>query len=206
MLRKVSQMSIQNEIRSNPVDEFKIDCHFGWRIHPITKAKDFHNGIDIKLPLGTKCYAIADGKILISQFHVSLGWYLVIEHKAFLTVYAHLKERGMAVGKLVFAGDIVGCVGATGTATGAHLHFEIREGSYRSDSYFWNRGKDHNAQYPNAIDPEILLSDVPSYIKTIKATQKNPEKWLAFIDEFKTHPMGKYLPQMIDNIRNSYEK
>lgn len=199
-------MSIQSEIKCNPVDHFKIDFPFGWREHPISRAKDFHNGIDIKLPLGSKCYAVASGKVLISQFHASLGWYIVIVHKGFLTLYAHLKLRGAPVGKKVEPGEIVGYVGSTGSSTGAHLHLEIREGEYKSNSYFWDRGKNKNGKYPNSIDPALILPNEPLYIRTIRETQNSPESWIKFIEEMNNHPTGKYLPQFIENITRIYVK
>ena len=199
-------MSIQSEIKRKPVDNFKVDTPFGWRTHPINKKKDFHNGIDISLPMGTPGYAIAKGKVLISEFHKSLGWYLVISHLGFLTVYTHLQKKGVASGKIVNPGDVVGYVGTSGSSTGPHLHFEIREGIYKSNAYFWNRGKDSNGQYPNSIDPSKFFSEEPIHIQIIRETQNSPEQWIEFIKKFESDPLGRYFPQFITNIRNKHEK
>jgi murein DD-endopeptidase MepM/ murein hydrolase activator NlpD len=141
------------------LDREKIKGLYGQRTHPITKRADFHNGIDILYPAGTKLHAIANGKVLISQFHTALGWYVVIEHKGFLTVYAHLSKKGAAQGAQLNGGDTIGYLGSTGASTGPHLHFEIREGSYGDNKVFWDRGISGAGKYPNSIDPlEILMN------------------------------------------------
>lgn len=190
------------KVKSNPLTEMKVFSKFGWRKHPKSGHKDFHNGIDLSASLGTPCYAIARGKVLISTFHASLGYYVVIEHEGFLTVYSHLQKKGLDVGKVVDAKTIVGYVGNTGNSTGPHLHFEIREGSYNSNQYFWDRGDQKNGQYPNSVDPliyinQIIKSDQSKYVSILMDKVNNPDAWLSFIEESKNHPCGKYLPELI---------
>lgn len=142
------------------LDREKIKGLYGQRTHPITKRSDFHNGIDIVYPLGTKLHAIANGKVLISQFHTALGWYVVIEHAGFLTLYAHLNKKGAAVGAQLNGGDTIGYLGTTGASTGPHLHFEIREGRYGDNKVFWDRGPSGMGKYPNSIDPMPILMNI----------------------------------------------
>lgn len=143
------------------LDPEKIKGFYGQRTHPITKRPDFHNGIDIVYPLGTKLHAVANnGRVIVSQHHIALGWYIVIEHQGFLAVYAHMSKKGLAAGAKVNAGDSVGYVGSTGASTGPHSHFEIREGTYGNDKSFWDRGPTGAGKYPNSIDPLPLLMKI----------------------------------------------
>lgn len=196
-----------NEIKNKPLDEMIVISKFGWRVHPVKKTQDFHNGIDLKAKLGSPCYAIAKGKVLISTFNSSLGYYVVILHEGFLTVYCHLQKNGLPVGKVVDAKDVIGYVGSSGSSTGPHLHFEIREGDYISNSYFWDRGKSKNEKYPNSLDPEIYISKMSDikqnqFERILKEKVNNPSAWLKFIDENKNHPIGKFLPDLIEKLNS----
>lgn len=107
----------------------------GYYMRPIVggkKTQGIHgyNGIDIGAPAGTPILAAADGEVIISR---SGGWnggygnYVVIKHpNGTQTLYAHNTRNNVSVGDSVKQGDVVGFVGATGKATGQHLHFEIR--------------------------------------------------------------------------------
>jgi murein DD-endopeptidase MepM/ murein hydrolase activator NlpD len=112
-----------------------ITSAFGWRIHPVYRYKKFHSGIDISAPLGTKVVAARTGTVILVSAPVqgqnTGGWgygnYIVIDHgdgKA--TLYGHLKRTEVSVGDEVSKGDRIGLVGSTGTSTGPHLHFEVR--------------------------------------------------------------------------------
>jgi murein DD-endopeptidase MepM/ murein hydrolase activator NlpD len=96
------------------------------------KTQGIHgfNGIDIGAPVGTPILASASGEVIISR---SGGWnggygnYVVLRHSnGTQTLYAHNSRNNVSVGDSVSQGDVIGFVGATGKATGPHLHFEIR--------------------------------------------------------------------------------
>lgn len=107
----------------------------GYYLRPIVggrKTQGIHgyNGIDIAAPSGTPILASADGEVIISR---SGGWnggygnYVVIRHSnGTQTLYSHNSKNNVSVGDTVKQGDVIGFVGATGKATGVHLHFEIR--------------------------------------------------------------------------------
>lgn len=107
----------------------------GYYIRPISggkKSQGIHgyNGVDLAAPVGTPIYAAADGEVIISR---SGGWnggygnYVVIRHpNGTQTLYSHNSRNNVSVGDSVNQGDVIGFIGATGKATGAHLHFEIR--------------------------------------------------------------------------------
>lgn len=111
-----------------------ISSPFGGRIHPVFKTKSFHSGLDISSPKGTPVRAAAPGEVLFEGWMRGYGQVVIIDHgrlqgQDYSTVYAHMSSTQVKEGNIVKAGTIVGAVGNTGTATGYHLHFEVRIGS-----------------------------------------------------------------------------
>lgn len=107
---------------------------YGWRYHPITGSLDFHYGDDLAAPSGTPIRAAAGGTVTTAASHDSYGNYLVIRHAGdFQTLYAHCSELLVEAGDTVEAGETVALVGATGMATGPHLHFEVILSGIRHD-------------------------------------------------------------------------
>jgi murein DD-endopeptidase MepM/ murein hydrolase activator NlpD len=109
---------------------------FGWRVHPITRRRKFHHGIDVALPVGTPLTAPADGEIVHKGNSASGGNTLVIKHAPDLfTVYYHLQKPPEArVGDKVKLGDVIAHSGNTGASTGPHLHFEVRKSQNWGDT------------------------------------------------------------------------
>jgi murein DD-endopeptidase MepM/ murein hydrolase activator NlpD len=104
----------------------KISSGFGRR------GRGFHWGIDIPAPKGTPIRAAADGLVLISsdgfRGFSGYGRIVIIEHGGGIsTLYAHNSKNDVKAGTCIRAGEIIAEVGATGNATGSHLHFEIRK-------------------------------------------------------------------------------
>ncbi len=87
-----------------------------------------HKGLDIKVYMGDTIYAAFDGKVRISKYNAGgWGYYIVIRHPNGLeTLYGHLSKQLVAEDQIVRAGQPIGLGGATGHATGTHLHFETR--------------------------------------------------------------------------------
>lgn len=91
-------------------------------------VQDYHLGIDLAAPNGTNVYAYNAGTVLKSEYHYSYGNYVLIDHGGGIsTLYAHMSERTVSAGDTVTAGQLLGYVGLTGSTTGYHLHFEVRE-------------------------------------------------------------------------------
>ena len=110
----------------------KVTSTFGYRVDPVTgKSGTFHSGIDIAAPRGTPVRAAADGVVRqCGYFKNGYGNLIVIDHgKELCTYYGHLNGFAVKKGKTVKKGSVIGTVGATGKATGPHLHFEVRKGS-----------------------------------------------------------------------------
>ncbi len=107
---------------------------YGYRIHPITGVRTFHDGIDIAGPTGTNVYAYTDGVVTTVGYDRYYGRYIVINHGGGLTtIYKHLDSYLVKLGQNVKVGDHIGEMGNTGFSTGSHLHFEVRvNGSTRN--------------------------------------------------------------------------
>lgn len=99
----------------------------GNRTDPFTGERDFHPGLDISADKGDPVYATADGKVTNAAASGNYGNLVVIDHGYGLeTRYGHLSAFKVKQGQPVKRGDLIGLVGATGRATGAHLHYEVR--------------------------------------------------------------------------------
>jgi len=99
------------------------------RFHPIQKRWKAHNGVDYAAPTGTPIMATASGTVKFSGWQNGYGNFVEIQHHSgYSTAYAHLSRfaKGVRVGQKVEQGDVIGYVGATGWATGPHLHYEFR--------------------------------------------------------------------------------
>jgi murein DD-endopeptidase MepM/ murein hydrolase activator NlpD len=95
---------------------------------PLGQYKHFHTGIDIAAASGTPVLAASDG-LVVSVRHTSVGYgnYVIVAHgSGYLTLYAHLADTQVVDGQHLLRGQLVGHEGATGLATGPHLHFELR--------------------------------------------------------------------------------
>ncbi|MBQ9565824.1 MAG: peptidoglycan DD-metalloendopeptidase family protein [Synergistaceae bacterium] len=104
-----------------------ISSQFGTRVHPVFKTKIKHSGLDIAAPANTPTKAAAGGEVLFVGWMKGYGQVVILDHgRSFTTVYAHLNSTAVREGQVVKAGTVIGRVGKTGTATGYHLHFEVR--------------------------------------------------------------------------------
>jgi murein DD-endopeptidase MepM/ murein hydrolase activator NlpD len=117
---------------SNPgaavLEGYEIGSGFGSRIHPITKTRRFHSGVDIGAPSGTPITAFDDGVVTFAGPKGGYGNLVTIDHgNGVETRYAHQSQVGVAAGDQIKAGETLGYVGSTGNSTGPHLHFERRE-------------------------------------------------------------------------------
>ncbi|OEF97327.1 M23 family metallopeptidase [Desulfuribacillus alkaliarsenatis] len=109
---------------------------FGMRTDPFTYRPDFHTGIDIANRTGTPIYATADGRIVFAKFDGGYGRSILINHgNGISTRYAHLSRYTVEPGQHVKKGALVGYMGATGRATGPHLHYEVIVNGNAIDPY-----------------------------------------------------------------------
>ena len=99
---------------------------FGWRRDPFTGMRDFHQGLDVVAPLGTRVVAPADGIVTRVGPSGGFGNSIFVSHGyGIMTRYGHLQSFNVRVGQRVKRGDVIGTVGTTGRSTGPHLHYEV---------------------------------------------------------------------------------
>lgn len=103
-----------------------ISSYYGRRKDPFTKKESFHKGVDFSCKYASLVYSTAKGAVVFSGVKNGYGNCIIIEHKyGFRTVYAHLTKVIVNENIVVSKGQPIGFVGASGRATGDHLHYEI---------------------------------------------------------------------------------
>ena len=96
------------------------------RKHPIHKKIKAHRGVDYAAPTGTPVYASGDGRVTEAGYNKANGNYIFIQHgQTYTTKYLHLSRKTVKTGQTVKQRQVIGKVGATGYATGPHLHYEF---------------------------------------------------------------------------------
>ena len=90
-------------------------------------STNLHYGIDYGVPTGSEVRSCGKGRVVMAEDRISTGWSVCVEHLPGLySLYYHMSELNVSVGQTVNQGDLLGLSGATGLATGPHLHWEIR--------------------------------------------------------------------------------
>lgn len=104
----------------------RISSPYGYRIHPITKNKKFHKGIDIPADYGTNVLATDYGIVTFSGVQNGYGNIVAIKHfDGKTSIYGHNSKNIVNEGDLVYKGQAIAKVGSTGRSTGNHVHFEV---------------------------------------------------------------------------------
>lgn len=104
-----------------------ITSTFGSRPSPFGRGGDFHNGVDIKVPIGSPVFAAGAGRVTDVGYMNGYGLRVVVSHDFGLeTVYAHLQKAEVKPGQAVKRGERIALSGNSGRTTGAHLHYEVR--------------------------------------------------------------------------------
>ncbi|TVR69418.1 MAG: M23 family metallopeptidase [Spirochaetaceae bacterium] len=126
-----------------PLEEFRRTSTFGdrrvFRYSDDQVATSRHYGLDMAAPRGTPVRASARGRVVMAMDRIITGGSVVLEHQpGIYSIYYHLDQVDVTAGTMAEQGDQLGTVGATGLATGPHLHWEVRIGGV-------------------AVDPELFL-------------------------------------------------
>jgi murein DD-endopeptidase MepM/ murein hydrolase activator NlpD len=107
----------------------RITSPFGWRIHPLTHTRRFHDGVDLACGGGTPIHAADKGRVVLAGWYGPYGQAVIIDHGSGMsTLYGHTRSGSLRVctGQIVQRGQIIAGVGSTGWSTGNHLHFSVR--------------------------------------------------------------------------------
>ena len=123
-----SGKSLRKFLLRTPMDGARLSSGFGMRRHPILGYTLMHKGVDFAAPRGTPIYAAGEGKVEVAKRNGGYGKYVRIRHTGeYSTAYAHLSgfAKGIASGRRVRQGQVIGYVGTTGRSTGPHLHYEV---------------------------------------------------------------------------------
>ncbi len=131
---KMVALSVQQESilhnnipNGSPTKTMVITSKFGNRVHPVTKVKSLHRGIDLRAKKRSEVMATADGIVRTAEYSKLNGNHVIIRHNfGFESYFAHLHKMKVKPGDAILKGDVVGLSGNSGQSAGPHLHYEIR--------------------------------------------------------------------------------
>lgn len=110
-----------------PLEQARATSAFAVRMHPLLQRLREHRGIDYAAPHGTPVRVVGDGVVTFASWQGGYGNVIYVDHgNNRVTLYAHLSKISVQPGQRLDRGQLIGAVGATGWATGPHLHFEFR--------------------------------------------------------------------------------
>lgn len=119
--------SLRRAYLASPMEFSRVTSGFKMRMHPILQTMRAHQGVDYGAPTGTAVRSVGDGVVEFAGVQNGYGNVIILKHRNnHSTVYAHLSRINVRKGENVSQGQNIGAVGATGWATGPHLHFEFR--------------------------------------------------------------------------------
>ena len=126
--------SLRRAYLASPLAFSRVTSGFKMRFHPILQTWRAHLGVDYAAPTGTPVRSVGDGVVESAGFQNGFGNVVILKHRnGHSTVYAHLSRIDVRKGQSVTQGQTLGGVGATGWATGPHLHFEFRVNGQHQD-------------------------------------------------------------------------
>ena len=126
--------SLRKTYLASPMEFSRVTSGFKMRFHPILQKWRAHLGVDYAAPTGTPVRSVGDGVVEFAGVQNGFGNVVFVRHRnTHTTVYAHLSRILVKPGQNVSQGQNIGAVGATGWATGPHLHFEFRVNGAHQD-------------------------------------------------------------------------
>jgi murein DD-endopeptidase MepM/ murein hydrolase activator NlpD len=119
---------------ASPLEFSRVTSGFAMRMHPILQRMRAHKGVDYGAPAGTPVRVVGDGVVEFAGSQSGYGNVVEVRHSGNRsTLYAHLSRVDVRQGQRIEQGQTLGAVGATGWATGPHLHFEFRVAGEHQD-------------------------------------------------------------------------
>lgn len=126
--------SLRRAFLASPLEFSRVTSGFKMRFHPILQTWRAHLGLDYAAATGTPVRSVGDGTVDFAGVQNGFGNVVIVKHRSNqTTVYAHLSRINVKKGQSVSQGQNIGAVGATGWATGPHLHFEFRVNGAHKD-------------------------------------------------------------------------
>jgi murein DD-endopeptidase MepM/ murein hydrolase activator NlpD len=126
--------SLERSYLASPMQVSRVTSGFAMRMHPIHQVWRQHLGVDYGAPTGTPVRSVGQGKVDFAGRMGGYGNVVIIDHgRGETTLYGHLSRIDVRMGQAVGRGQNLGAVGATGWATGTHLHFEFRDNGVHKD-------------------------------------------------------------------------
>jgi murein DD-endopeptidase MepM/ murein hydrolase activator NlpD len=126
--------SLRHAYLASPLTFSRITSGFKMRFHPILQTWRAHLGVDYGAPQGTPIQAVGSGVVDFAGVQGGYGNVVFVKHNnQNTTVYAHMSKINVKRGQVISQGQVLGLVGATGWATGPHLHFEFRVNGKQQD-------------------------------------------------------------------------
>jgi murein DD-endopeptidase MepM/ murein hydrolase activator NlpD len=162
----------------------RISSTFGMRMHPIHKTWTGHKGVDYAAPSGTPIHSTADGTVEFSGWQNGYGNVVIIKHHGkYSTLYAHQSRiaEGITKGSKISQGQLIGYVGATGWATGPHLHYEFRVDNQPID--------------PLSVDLPVARALEPAEIRAFNQAVAPYKQQIQLLTEFQ-----QTLPDALTNV------
>jgi murein DD-endopeptidase MepM/ murein hydrolase activator NlpD len=136
---------------AHPLEFSRVTSGFATRVHPITQEWKQHKGVDFGAPIGTPIRAVGDGVVEFAGRQNGYGSVVEIQHAGQRsTLYAHMNRIDVRQGQQVQQGQYIGEVGATGWATGPHLHFEMKVAGIQQDPSLLASAADAPVLTPNS--------------------------------------------------------
>lgn len=173
--------SSQRALLKTPVSGARLTSGFGMRVHPLLGYSKMHTGVDFGASTGTPIHAAGNGVIELAGRNGGYGNAIVIKHgPRYQTLYGHMSRfaAGIHPGVQVNQGQIIGYVGATGRATGPHLHYEVRVDeepvnplTVRATGGRQLAGKDFDSFRSNRTKIADLMENAPSSDKVAQTAQ-----------------------------------
>ncbi|MDW7598819.1 MAG: M23 family metallopeptidase [Nitrosomonadaceae bacterium] len=129
--------NLRKEFLRSPLEFSRVSSGFSSaRFHPVLQTWRAHKGVDYAAPTGTIVKATANGTVAFAGWQSGYGNIVILQHQGqYTTAYGHLSafSKGLRKGQRVSQSDVIGYVGATGMATGPHLHYEFRVSGVQRD-------------------------------------------------------------------------
>jgi len=145
---------LKKSFMRNPIQFARLSSRFGMRRHPVLGTMRVHKGVDYAAPTGTPIMAAGNAKVVSAGWQRGYGNTVVLDHgRGYSTLYGHMSRIAkLRRGQQVQQGEVIGYVGATGMATGPHLHYEFRVNGEHRDPL------KHILPPPEPLKGDVLLA------------------------------------------------